>query len=242
MRLLLTSILFILCFAANAQSKQDVVYLKNGSILRGELIKTDSITVSIEILGGNVFVFENAEVLKITQENAVKLNTKGPFTPQKDGWYTEFSFGIPFGIDQWGWPTGGITLNTVVGYQYKSILKSGIGTGIDWYAWDATMIPLFARVSGDLTKKINTPFYRMDVGYSANITNSWNNDEKHYGGILLNIGGGLKFNTRKNVYYCLSLGYKTQFAKSHYFQTWLEEPYWEYRQFNRIEGRLAIGF
>jgi hypothetical protein len=228
-------------FLASAQLEQDVVYLKNGSVLKGKILQNDSI-VKVEILGGSVFVYKANQVLKTDKETYKRADFKGPITAQQNGWFSEFSFGIPYGITQWGWPTAGITLNGLLGYQFNTSIKAGLGTGIDHYGYEATMLPIYARITGDLSKKATSPFYMADLGYAANISHSWNIDEDHFGGFLMFLGGGFKFNTRRKVYYNIALGYKTQFASSYYYQTWLEEPFWEYRQFNRIEGRLAIGF
>ncbi|MFY0674862.1 MAG: hypothetical protein JXQ87_15795 [Bacteroidia bacterium] len=241
LKFFLSIVLCFVAFLSSAQLQQDVVYLKNGSILKGTLLQNDSI-VKIEIIGGSIFSYDANEVLKTAKEEYKRVNFKGPITLQQDGWFTEISFGIPYGIDQWGWPTGGVTLNGILGYQFKSLVKVGLGTGIDYYGNEATMLPFFTRATGDLTQKTTTPFYVVDLGYAANISSSWNNDEDHYGGFLMFLGGGFKFNTRRNYHFNFSLGYKTQFASSYYFQTWLEEPFWEYRQFNRVEGRIAIGF
>ncbi len=239
-RLITFLFLLIICVTATAQNKQDVVYLKNGGILRGNILQNDSI-VKIEILGGNVFVYSKAEIEKINQEEAIKIIAKGPITPQQNGWYNEYSFGIPYGIDQWGWPTAGVTLNYFIGHQFNQLVKTGIGTGLDIYGYQASLIPFYGRITGDLTSKTKTPFYFADLGYATNVSIRSNN-EKHYGGFLMHLGGGIKINTRRRTFFNLSASYNTQFTKSYYFQTWLEEPYWEYRQYNRIEGRISIGF
>lgn len=239
-RVILSFLFLFFLLSANAQRTQEAVYLKNGSILRGTIHQSDSI-IKVEILGGSVFVYPASDVIKIETEDFYRVNLKGPRTIQKNGWYTEFSFGLPIGLDQWGWITSGVTLNGFLGYQFKPIVKTGLGTGIDWYNYEAAMIPFFARITGDLTTKNTTPFYLADIGYAVNVSSTWGNED-HFGGFLMHLGGGFKFNTRKKHYYNFSVGYKTQFTSSYYFQTWIEEPYWEYRQFNRIEGRLAIGF
>lgn len=66
-------IVCVLVFAvvshASAQNYQDVVYLKDGSIIRGiiiEQIPNDSLKIQVE--GGSLFVFKMSDVLKITKE------------------------------------------------------------------------------------------------------------------------------------------------------------------------------
>lgn len=56
----------------NARSKnelQDVVYLKNGSIIRGLIIEqVPNVSLKVQTADGNVFVFQMDEVAKITKE------------------------------------------------------------------------------------------------------------------------------------------------------------------------------
>ena len=63
-------LVFALVSYASAQQYQDVVYLKNGSIIRGiiiEQIPGDSL--KIQTTGGSIFVFKMSEVLKIAKES-----------------------------------------------------------------------------------------------------------------------------------------------------------------------------
>lgn len=60
---------FIATLALGQSNYQDVVYLKNGSIIRGvilEQVRNESI--KIETAGSNVFVFQMDEVEKLTKE------------------------------------------------------------------------------------------------------------------------------------------------------------------------------
>jgi len=227
---------------AMGQVHQDVLYLKNGGVLRGVVLEDDdSTTVKIEILGGNVFVVETSEIDKRTIEPAPKLKSKGIITTQPNGLYHEFDMGFPMGFNDNDMFTTGITLDYILGYQYKPKLKFGIGTGINNYIYGTTLVPVFARVTGDLMKTAITPFYITDLGFASNISTSFGNEE-HRGGLMLFVGTGFKFNTRSSVNYNISTGYKTQFASTHRIQDWQSAPYSEYRQFNRIELKIGIGF
>lgn len=66
---LISFIVLALNSEANAQEMEDVVYLKNGSIIRGTIIELvpDSF-VKIQTIGGSVFVYQMSEVIKITKE------------------------------------------------------------------------------------------------------------------------------------------------------------------------------
>jgi len=240
--ILLQGFFLLASLSAFSQISQNVLYLKNGGVLRGVVLKgQDSSQVKIETIGGNVFVVDREDIEKETVEPAPSLRSKGIITSQPDGIYHETSFGLPFGLNQYGWFTTGVTLNYVLGYQYKRNLKFGIGSGIDHYGSRGTMLPLFLRITGDLASSAVTPTYIADLGYGSNISMSFV-DEEHKGGLLLFLGAGFKINTRRAIFYHCSAGYKTQFSSSHFSQSWLEEPYSEYRQYNRAEFRFSVGF
>ena len=62
-----------------AQDMKDVVYLKNGSIIKGlviEQIPTESL--KIQTSDGSLFVYNMDEVLKITKEKVVKEEEEVP--------------------------------------------------------------------------------------------------------------------------------------------------------------------
>ena len=81
-------IMCVLVFAvvshASAQHYEDVVYLKNGSIIRGVIIEQiPGDSLKIQTPGGSVFVYKMSEVLKIAKEpmmiqTALKKDEKSP--------------------------------------------------------------------------------------------------------------------------------------------------------------------
>jgi len=80
---ILRCVLFIMFFGVSlcmsAQNNyQDVVYLKNGGIIRGTLIELiPDKSLKIETVDGNVFVFQMDEVEKITKEQALQTINYG---------------------------------------------------------------------------------------------------------------------------------------------------------------------
>lgn len=78
-RFLLVAILFSGAIFANAQVMQDVVYLKNGSIIRGIIIEqVPNKSLKIKIGDGSVFVYEVADVEKITKEETIGNSNNRP--------------------------------------------------------------------------------------------------------------------------------------------------------------------
>lgn len=69
--LLLLGCTLLLAYSARAQELRDVVYLKNGSIIRGIIIEQiPTKTLKIKTADGSVFVFQMEDVDRITRESA----------------------------------------------------------------------------------------------------------------------------------------------------------------------------
>ena len=143
------TILFLAClmgmtFAFAQSSLQDVVYLKNGSIIRGDIIEmVPGEMVKIMTADGSVFVHDFADVEKFTKEqptSAVQLSANAYSVEKKSPWLSGFfSWFIP-GLGQFyngehrkGWIdlgtgiggyvamiTGGILMTTSESYDYST--------------------------------------------------------------------------------------------------------------------------
>ena len=98
-RALLSITTFVtLAFTMNAQQYQDVVYLKNGSVIRGLI--TEQIpnkSLKIETTDGSIFICDMNDVNKITKEYQTKEN-KVSGQRSEYGWValhvTEVSWGM----------------------------------------------------------------------------------------------------------------------------------------------------
>ena len=95
MRINRLAILFLTLLTATmmlAQDMKDVVYLKNGSIIKGwviEQIPTESL--KIQTSDGSLFVYKMDEVQRITKEKVVKAEEEVP-TISKNGLKRGFRF------------------------------------------------------------------------------------------------------------------------------------------------------
>ena len=139
------TILFLVClmgmtFAFAQGNMQDVVYLKNGSIIRGDIIEmVPSETVKIMTADGCVFIYDFADVEKFTKEQPKGAGPTANFE-KKSPWLSGFfSWFIP-GLGQFyngehrkGWIdlgtgiggyvamfTGGILMTTSESYDYST--------------------------------------------------------------------------------------------------------------------------
>ena len=235
---------------------EDVLYLKDGSIIRGTIIEQiPTEYLKIELLGGSVLVYKMEDIEKIQREEihfSVKDFQKGKIVNRGAGYknISEFGF-LVGGAENSGYRSAAFTMQTINGYQFNHWLFTGIGAGLDRYGEiDHTYSPIFVSLSGEPFEKRTSPYYFLDVGYSFAWRRNENNTgiefDKAIGGPMTHVGFGLKVNTRSNVGYIISVGYK--FHKSTYkfteYNWWTGEPIRisENRTFNRISVKTGLTF
>jgi hypothetical protein len=201
---------FLLTTPLLAQKKnwQDVVYLKNGSIIRGVLSDEPAAgKVKIETAGRNLFVFPEADVAKVSRE-LIQPAFRYPFT-------TGFVHMTQVGLAVGNAAGAGqdrqedITLQTFHGYQFASWFALGLSAGVDAYS-RVTLLPLGLGLRGDLLKTRNRPFYSFDAGYALDWLHNPQLEGNRRGGFFWSPGAGMKFNSKQNHAFLLSLAYRQQ--------------------------------
>lgn len=208
--ILLTSLFF--SFNTKAQTVfEDVVYLKNGSIIHGMIIEQiPNKSIKIQTKDENIFVCSLDEILKITkeEENSPTNNYSGiDYNRIKKSGYiniTELNFAFGIGDIYRGYNAYGI--QTVNGYLYTSRLSFGVGAGLLIDAHEGTaLIPLFADLRiYFLEQKPITPFITIDLGYSLCT------DNNNKGGFLINPSLGIKAYASSKAALHFSIGYLVQ--------------------------------
>ena len=141
------TILFFVClmmgmtFAFSQSNLQDVVYLKNGSTIRGDIIEmVPGETVKIMTTDGSVFVHDYADVQKFTKEQSVSstnLKNNTYSVEKKSPWLSGFlSFCIP-GLGQFyngenhkGWVDLATSLGGVTGMYAGAYMMAW---GVEYY-------------------------------------------------------------------------------------------------------------
>jgi hypothetical protein len=208
---------FFLPIVLLAQKKgwQDVVYLKNGSIIRGHLRDSDNApeTIRIETIGRNLFVFKKEEVARVARKFAhpefVYPYTQGYINITEAG----LSVGNRSVIDQFSETSRSVdfTLQTFNGYQFHSALALGLTTALDTYG-KMTLLPVGLGLRGDITKNKVRPYYGFDAGYALDWLNNPRLPGNYNGGRFWSPTFGLKFNSRKTHSFILNIGYRHQKA------------------------------
>lgn len=181
---------------------EDVVYLKNGSVLRGTIIEFDeNVSLKIEISGGSQFFLLYDEVLSVQREEKVI----GKY--YKDKGYVNYS-----GVDVLpGHPNNANRYQMINGYQINTRLSAGVGIAFVTYDDPINAVPVFLDIRFKLLEENTTPFLFFKGGYSFST-----NDDKsrligiHSGGLMMNVGGGLQFDLSHGYGWYLNVGYNIE--------------------------------
>lgn len=193
---------------AYSQKQQEIVYLKNGSVIRGTVIEqVPNKSIKVQTADGSIFVYQMNEVEKMTKETS--KNTSGTISVFQDSNITGYrgfvDFGYTVGLGDYG--VGRIELTTSHGYQFNPYFFAGIGTGIHYYVQgvNTPLIPFFADLRGNFLEGPVVPFIGLKLGYSCSI------DDGFYGeGFYAAPSAGVKFMLGNRSAINLSFGYSAQ--------------------------------
>lgn len=177
-------------------SAQDILYLKNGSILKGSVLEqTPDKDLKFQTRDGSIYVYQMSEVEKITKESVanqksndiqsglqsglVSVDKEADLNPAingRNGFHFGFDLAYGFGFGQAKHIMQFlISLNT--GYQFNRILYAGIGVApaLNWYSASgysntSFIMPIYGtlRASFNIEKLGNgyVPFIESRNGYA----------------------------------------------------------------------------
>ncbi|MBA3899832.1 MAG: hypothetical protein H0X62_06420 [Bacteroidetes bacterium] len=191
-------------------SQQDVLYLKNGSIIRGNITEViPSQSVKIEVMGNNVFVYSMDDVEKMAKENVANTD-KIDNRIQSKVYYNVITPGLLIGENSHGLQIDP-SLQIINGYRFSRLLSLGLGIGIEGIS-GYTILPIFLESRGFLFDKPSTPFYFVGAGYGIAHRGRYGNHETTRGGTMANVGLGLRTPMGKTGSFFTSIGYRYQYA------------------------------
>lgn len=231
-----TILLMISAVSLIAQKSKDLLYLKNGSLIKGTLFEIAEEQYKIKASDGSIFIFPAADVEKFTKE-AQLYNGRSE---------TGFTFAMEAGIllgEQAAEYKAPFSFNILAGYiiERKNILSAG--SGVEFFGKPFT--PLFLEYKRLLSDRKTSPFLYMRGGALFHLGGS---DSEKYdiynqyapynyrGGLSFGIGTGISWDKEDYETY-LSFGYRyahTSYDQKEYYQTT--------STYNNILNRLEIKF
>lgn len=164
----------------------DVVYLKNGSMIRGVIVEQVPVeSIKIETAEDNLFVYRLDEINKMTREEAYGSSRRRSTPPassvsrRTSSLRPEAYWGYE-GITEAGYAIGvgrmeggAATLSVINGYQMGNYFYAGVGVGV-FYTTGAgcVLMPIFAHFRSRLLATKVSPYATFGVGYAVGLSNS----------------------------------------------------------------------
>lgn len=184
-----------------SQSKEDAVYLSNGSILRGKIIENVSgIKITIEIVGHNIIVVPDSVIKMILVDQKIAVNESGNMASPVEMAATVNFYG---GSKN----SGGFTF--ITSYRFPFRLSVGGGLGIEWF--DHQQIPFIADIKYSFLKGGWSPYIYAQGGYAVPLSQEGDDEWTEYqGGTLAGAGAGMRFSFSKCNALFFSMGYRYQ--------------------------------
>ena len=225
-KLLLLCALLGFVVLAQAQNYREVVYLKNGSIIKGVIVEqTPNVSLKIKTADGSIFAYQMDEVEKMTKEEdttsqSYKRTTNGYRTVGYRG-FVEVGGG--FGVGYAG--DGVFSFQTSHGYQCSPYFYLGAGIGLDvHFGYETIFMPIFANIRTNFLNRAITPFFDAKIGYS--VVDGM--------GLYFNPNFGVSFGLNKKAALNLGIGYNMQIADIYYY-----DYYYDYEE-RRIIGAICF--
>lgn len=168
--LLLLCVFMIATLSASAQSYEDVIYLKNGTIIHGVIIEqVPNEKYKIQTYDGNVFVFEVENIEKITKE----ISRTGKMVQATNHFFShaEKGFLLYLGLDVSPFsPDSSCSLDIMTGYRFSNYFALAAGSSLGYcWGWNRFAGSYYIHLRSDFLKTKVRPFVSVNLGYQDGV-------------------------------------------------------------------------
>jgi len=150
------------------KGKKDLVYLKSGGIIKGQLIINDGEKVKINS-AGNEWVFKTAEVDSISRYSKAQRDA-GP----TQNYFFDTSMGVLLG-NSGNNKSAPFTFMSSLNYRILDQLYVGAGLGAEFF--DESYMPVFGQLQYKFRDTKFTPFFNLQAGFEVALEDG---NRQHY--------------------------------------------------------------
>ena len=207
---LIFSLLAAIIFAQN-----DIVYLKDGSIIHGKIVEKNDSTLRLKALNEHLWLIPQAQILKFELES-------DEISTDSVNYIVSFELGLSVGKNS---PLNYIpNFYFINGLRFHNHFSVGLGTGIDFA--DVPILPVFADFRYKFLNRKKSPVAFVQAGYAWALSEheSFYQDWNEKGGYLLSAGIGGEYKISNSLIFSLSVAYHYQKLASTYTSDWWEIP------------------
>ena len=187
----------------------EIVYLKDGSILKGEILQWKQNEFLVLLIKDNIEINIPAETIK---KVIIKHPRSNRVMPRKEipGFYGGAGIGLGFSSED-----GLLAIDGVGGYRFHPMAHLGAGAGVYRFNFDDNehIYPVYGEWRGDWSTKAFSPYTVLRVGTGFA---SWNNSDGFGGweerrsyqpGFFINPMAGLRLGAVGQAALALEFGY-----------------------------------
>lgn len=228
--------------------KKDVVYLKNGSVIKGRLVEVDDEKMLVQS-SRNTWVFNRSDIDTI----AIKPLKIGK-PDSSPGWFAHCSMGVLVGNSD-NVKQSPFSADFSANFKLVNHLYAGAGVGVDLL--EESYLPVFGNLEYHFRKSDVTPFVSMKAGYKVPLDGDvshrgvlydvywpnynyypyYNQTLENKGGLMLNPSIGIISFVNEHLGFSLAFGYR-------YSQVTFkgDDNYELETNYNRLSIKLGILF
>lgn len=207
-------------FAQNGDNfvRTDVVYLRSGSIFRGQIEAYEhGKELKLRLDESRVVIFAAKDIRRIIQlaneSEDEKNNFKSEYAFREKGLYFHSAIGYIGGNNLFGNYTDGFNVHAQGGYQFHRLIGAGLGIGVDYYNIGlGSILPIYGTARGYLKRTNVSPYYQLAAGYGFPIANANNRFAKTEGGYYFSPELGFRFGGSSEANFTMGLGLTWQKA------------------------------
>lgn len=225
--------LFLLSTSIYSQEQQDVIFLNDGSIIKGNITEHSDDLIKIETCCGSIFAIQKNKVLSIEKET---IPMKVHQVKQK-GYLNFTSMGVLLGS-----PTNEkvAPFSVLSEHSYRINEYFAIGGLIGYESLDEALMPLGVNLKGYGIDNARNIFIGISSGYSFSLENP-NREiyESTSGGPFFNCELGATIPASANISFFVAIGYRYNKLKYERNDWWLGEVDREVK-YNRMSIRFGL--
>ena len=243
---LLAALLFVMGGAFAQKSQRGVIYLKNGSEIKGRVIQADDQKTVVRS-ARNTWVFDNSEI-----ETMASKWKSVQWEEEDKPWFMKTTVGVLAGSSD-NIKSAPFSFDASFNYRLFSNIYAGLGAGIDFL--EESYMPVFINLEYHFRDSHFTPFVGFQGGYLIPVDGDVTNYNNIYyasssywpyyevqtlnnkGGIMLNPSFGFINHINQNLGFSVAFGYR--FSRVTFEG---DDSYELETNYNRLSIRLGIIF
>ena len=249
-KIILVIVLVFLFSHSYGQQAYGIVYLKNGDVIKGNILQNNPNGIKVETCCGSIFSYSLEEIERIekdTQKQQLNNHNGGRASADtiaqikssslKTGNIVWFSSGILLGNF---WNAKQAIQSTLIEYNYRFNRYMAAGMMIGYEVLSESTIPVAFNLKAMYPIKQHDFFIGFSGGYNFSVeTPDPYLYEHHSGGELYNIETGIRLRLSQNNSFFIAAGYR--YNELHYkvINWWIQDVH-RTIYFNRFSLRIGI--